>query len=82
MLNNENHKPIFKHDCNQCVFLANFIDTQNKYDLYFCKQGGILPTVIARYGNDGPEYTSGLNIPLRPLIHAQYLATQLGYLLD
>jgi len=34
------------------------------YDLYFCEQGTPgtpgLPTVIARYGDDGPDYKSGM----------------------
>jgi hypothetical protein len=29
------------------------------HDLYHCKQGG-MPTVIARYGDDGPDYMSGM----------------------
>ena len=63
--------PRFEHNCPNCVFLGQF----NEFDLYFCrgrepeyhidlKTGeGMwvgLPTVISRYGNDGPEYTSGL----------------------
>ncbi len=60
-----NHPPVrFKHDCERCHYLGhynptNLHDTDPFCDLYFCT-GAVLPTVIARYGNDGPEYTSGL----------------------
>jgi hypothetical protein len=50
-------KPKYQHDCDACTFLGQ--DSTGKYDLYYCPQGGILPTVIARYG-DGDNYYSGL----------------------
>ena len=46
---------LYKHECSACIFLGSFQDN----DLYFCKQGNI-PTVIARYGNNGSDYTSGM----------------------
>lgn len=47
----------FEHDCAKCTFLGQFGD----YDLYHClKQGPEFPTVIARWGDDGPEYNSGM----------------------
>lgn len=51
-------EPQYQHDCDECTFLGQY----GNYDLYFCTQGGGYrsPTVIARYGNDGPEYTSGM----------------------
>lgn len=48
--------PRYEHDCDQCVFLGEY----DKYDLYHCSQGNTIDTVIARYGNDGPDYSSGL----------------------
>ena len=48
-------KPLYKHDCNNCTFLGTF----NNEDLYFCKQGGHIPTLIVRYSSDGPDYSSG-----------------------
>lgn len=45
----------FKHDCDACTPLGGF----NGHDLYHCEQGGI-PTIIARYGDEGGEYKSGL----------------------
>ncbi len=49
-------KPRFVHDCERCEFLGS----ENSRDLYFCTQGRELPTVIARFGDDGPDYSSGL----------------------
>jgi hypothetical protein len=46
----------FKHDCDRCVPLGQY----NGHDLYWCQQGNWGPTVIARFGDDGPEYTSGM----------------------
>ena len=45
-------KPIFEHDCDECVFLGN----HNGQDLYVHSKP---TTVIARYGKDG-DYSSGL----------------------
>ena len=44
----------YAHDCAECIPLGQMGD----HDLYFCSQGR--PTVIARYGDDGPEYRSGI----------------------
>jgi hypothetical protein len=53
---------IFEHDCTKCKKLGDFSfmdETHGKLvvDLYFCDNayGG---TYIARYGDEGPEYTS------------------------
>jgi hypothetical protein len=48
--------PRYPHNCSSCVPLGE----HEEYDLYFCKQGGVMDTVIARYGVDG-EYVSGLS---------------------
>jgi hypothetical protein len=48
--------PVFKHDCDDCEYLGHF----DEHDLYYCKNGG--PTVIARWGGDGPDYASGMSI--------------------
>lgn len=47
--------PQYEHDCSHCTFLGR----HNGHDLYHCVQGGYMPTIVARYGNDGSEYTSG-----------------------
>ena len=46
---------MYTHDCDRCVSIGVFGET----DLYYCAQNGD-PTVIARFGNDGPDYTSGM----------------------
>lgn len=47
------------HDCDSCRYLGTAILQGRTWDYYFCKD--ILEgTIIARYGNDGPEYSSSL----------------------
>jgi len=47
--------PKYKHDCSQCTFLGHFAN----HDVYVCQiQGESLTSLIARYGDDGPEYAS------------------------
>jgi hypothetical protein len=53
-------QPRFEHDCEKCVFLGRLGLPEGYYDLYFCEQGRDFPTVIARFGDDGPDYNSGL----------------------
>ena len=48
-------KPKFKHDCKNCQFLG----THEEHDLYYCH--GSMPTVIARWSDYGPDYSSGLS---------------------
>ena len=48
-------EPKYKHDCTYCTFLGH----HEGHDLYVCI--GSIPTVIARFGNSGWEYQSGLN---------------------
>lgn len=40
------------HDCPACTFVGK----HNETDLYFCVTGS--PSLVARYGDDGPEYSS------------------------
>ena len=51
-----NTGPVFKHICDNCEYLGHF----DEHDLYYCPKGG--PTVIARWGGDGPDYASGMAI--------------------
>lgn len=56
--------PQFPHRCTNCVFLGRwsppYTDVELKdFDLYYCTKGPG-PTVIARYGALGHEYTSGM----------------------
>jgi hypothetical protein len=56
-------KPRYQHDCEACTYLGRYADAAGHIsDLYFCIQGlgAGLPTVVARHGDRGHEYTSGL----------------------
>lgn len=71
-------EPLFENVSDARVFLGVF----DGHDLYFDPQMGI-PTVIARFGNDGPDYTSGI-VPEggpAPLIEAKRLAVEKGLLI-
>ena len=69
----------FKHDCDRCEFLGSVI-LDKKYDLYFCGSTEGEVTVIARYGDDGPDYQSGLNFSsvIEPIAIARKLAEMRG----
>ena len=54
----KNPNPRFQHDCDDCKFLGTIV---SKYqpnapyaDLYACRDNSL----IARYGSDGPDYSS------------------------
>lgn len=73
----------FEHDCDGCIPLGK----SGKADLYFCTQGGRMPTVIARFSDDEPDYTSGLAFALQqeregrtedPLVVALKMARERG----
>lgn len=56
-------KPLYKHDCTTCVFLGIWRNTDDPFktiakDLYLCFSAQSA-TVIARSGNEPPNYTSG-----------------------
>lgn len=61
-------EPQYKHDSECCNYLGRYKapyprhdDGVADYDLYYCSQGA-RPTVILRYGNEGWEYDSGMNL--------------------
>ena len=70
----------YEHDgCSGCISLGNLRDGDVWYDLYYCPQNGV-PTVIARYGNEGHEYMSGMgSISLNPLKVAKARAETRGF---
>lgn len=77
---------LYEHDCNACTYLGPFFDGADKYDLYICNTQG---SIIARYGDDGPDYTSmngrllssvAVHTSLPALREAQVRAKLLGYL--
>lgn len=50
-----NTRPVHEHDCNRCVFHGTRVGNNGRVvDFYTCGD-----TVLARYGSDGPEYSSG-----------------------
>lgn len=46
--------PRYVHDCAKCTPIGQI----NEFDIYRCPQGN-LPTLVARYGDEGHEYASG-----------------------
>lgn len=75
-------EPHYQHDCEACIFLGRELTYGN--DLYYCAQDGSVATVIARHGNAGPEYRSGLAHAHDdlPLALAVVRAFRLGLLSD
>jgi hypothetical protein len=66
-------EPIFRHDCERCVFLGTCQYEERDYDLYFCKQGHFFPTIIARGSSDPHDYTSGLALAaVDPVLREAY----------
>lgn len=57
-------KPEYRHDCDSCRFVGNLYgrevnEAQRSYDVWVCpSRSGLGGSLIARYGNDGPEYAS------------------------
>lgn len=49
--------PQWKHDCNVCKYLGSMFVLSDTLDWYTCGVD-FQKTVIARYGDDGPEYWS------------------------
>jgi len=68
----------YKHDCKNCTYLGQF----NEYDLYFCLQGGKIPTVIARFSSEGPDYYSGITSNITELTEAKCRAITRGLLIS
>jgi hypothetical protein len=72
----------FAHDCDSCIYLGQ----DSEHDFYFCNSR--LPTVIARYSSNAPDYASGLQAAIEiekfdpkvehPLVKALKLARQRG----
>lgn len=69
--------PLYKHHCANCTYLGDWEYKGQRHDLYHCPQLGI-PTVIARYGDEGPAYTSGMSSPYPALVEARRRAIERG----
>jgi len=65
--------PRFQHDCVNCIYLGQF----KEFDLYFHQAPVGRPTVLARYGDEGHEYKSGLSFG-RPQENGSVLIEELG----
>jgi hypothetical protein len=65
----------YQHDCDECKPLGQ----HDEFDLYYCDQHG-MPTVIARFGEDG-DYMSGMCFANSgPLKEARTRAIVLDYI--
>jgi hypothetical protein len=62
--------PRHRHDCQQCIFLG-IVD---HFDLYWCSQGGSMPTVIARASDEPSDYLSGWGSSMAVLMVAETLS--------
>jgi hypothetical protein len=47
--------PVYRHDCDSCIFLGAKEVEGRLYDFYFCPNS---KSNIARYSSDGPGYFS------------------------
>lgn len=64
-------KPTWNHDCDKCRFLGSTIGGGRIVDCYVCNEAyhaerGTRPSLVARFGNDGPDYYSshvGMTLP-------------------
>lgn len=82
-MSSSTEQPLFVHDCDKCVFLGRFRSKGSKEDRQYCNWDLYVcgDNVVARYGNDGPEYTSGMefaNGMSRPLTEAKKRAEASG----
>jgi hypothetical protein len=69
--------PTYTHDCAACQYLGATIGNGRIVDLYaHATPLGMQATLIARYGNDGPEYYSTLNGHARACGHAELFVAQ------
>jgi hypothetical protein len=75
-----NKQPQYQHDCKSCIFLGR----HHRYDLYYHPGETVSETVIARFGNAGPDYMSGLCFATvngsEPLYQAKLMAIKQGHL--
>lgn len=53
-------RPMFVHDCDCCKHLGTVLVAGEYYDLYAHPNGSLGPTLMARWGDNGPDYTSSL----------------------
>lgn len=74
-----NLRVAYAHHCPICVYLATLdLGSEGVFDLYYCRQDIDLPTLIARFGDNGPDYYTHNLILGRPLERDRF-AFQLAY---
>lgn len=49
---------MFVHDCDCCKHLGTVTVYDGTYDLYYCTQGCVGVTLLARWSDNGPDYVS------------------------
>lgn len=66
----------YQHDCSCCKPLGQWL----RHDIYFCDAAG--DTVVARYGNKGEEYMSGIHLTGMPAIKVAVAMAKAANLID
>ena len=74
-------RPTYQHDCTACLFLGTAVEEGKPYDLYIHKSShgpSVTDTVIARFGNEPSEYSSGMDVSygMSPLLTKARLRAQ------
>jgi hypothetical protein len=76
--------PTYIHDCTECKFLGTVTIHDRVADLYYCNPSNqeLSGTLIARYGDEGPNYSSGIGFAMTSpvLALAAVRAIVLGYM--
>ena len=50
--------PRFYHDCDRCCFTGHYVAEGREADGWFCAGTVLGGSIVLRYGNDGPDYSS------------------------
>lgn len=65
----DSDKPIYKHGCNNCIFICNIshrLRSSECLDAYFCLGSMLGGTIVLRHGDEPHEYySSDLTLILR-----------------
>lgn len=66
--------PLYTHDCDLCRYLGT-VERIQWYDLYVCERSPDAGSrsLVARYGDDGPDYTSMPASLVKTLAHNSVL---------
>lgn len=74
--------PRYVHNCSLCKYLGPLDHLGRRFDLYYCSQGHLRPTLIARHGSSPHECTSGMEFATQDpiMFEAFERAKRMGYL--